>query len=156
MVQFITKKKFRQYFSTFILLVYCPRFSLMFGFNNQRNTQKESSLTDIFCIMFDSFSISINSFLQSGIILDQKCTQLLDPALDDMLFLKVCFIKNNLNMLWIQRQLTISKITPGGYCFFANYCCLHSFFEKKLQNDIISLNFALQVICFTASIKGKV
>ena len=50
----------------------------------------------------------------------------------------------------------VSKITPGSWCIFANYCCLHSFFWKKSQNDIISPTFVLQVICFTTSIKINV
>ena len=156
MVQLIPKKILEIFFNFSFLLVYYSRFSLIFGLNNQRNTQKEPSLTDIFCIRFDSFPITVNSLLWSGMMLDHKCTQLLDPALDDLLFSKVCSIKNNLNTLSIQRQLTIPDITLGSYFCFANYCCLHSFFEKKLQNDIISLNFALQIISFTRSIKRNV
>ena len=87
MVQLITNKNFKYVFQIYCLLVYCPRFSLIFDLNNLRNIQEESSLTDIFCIMVDSFSFPLNGFLKSGVIVNQNCTQLLDPALDDLFVL---------------------------------------------------------------------
>ena len=51
---------------------------------------------------------------------------------------------------------SIYKIAPGGSYFFANYCCLNSFFSKELQSHTISSTFVLQVICFTTSIKINV
>ena len=62
MVQPITKKNFDNVFQICGLLVCWPSFYLIFESTNQRNIQEESRLTEVLCIMADSFSISHNGF----------------------------------------------------------------------------------------------
>ena len=73
--------------------------------------------------MVDSFSISLNSFIVvRGNSRPSNCIRLFDPVLDDMFF---------------------SKITHGSWYFFANYCCLHSFFEKKIKKSCNLISFCV-------------
>ena len=52
---------------------------------------------------------------KSGVIVGQKCIQLLGTALDD-LFSKICFIKSSVNML--RTNLGVAQITGALLQFF--------------------------------------
>ena len=88
-------------------------------------------------------------------MLDQSCTLLLDPALDDLFFSKICVIKSSVNMLWMYGWLKFSKVTSGSWCFFANYLYLQSFFKKKITKRYNFITFCVTSNMFHHTYKNK-
>ena len=57
------------------------------------------SYTVFFLFFFFFFPVFLVLFYLTEVILGQNCVWLLDTALNDLFFSKICFIKNSVNML---------------------------------------------------------